>query len=674
MQVDETFQALLPEQGDSRISLFHLKKLTAWTVEASFDRDSGYWDEELIGNIIKNWFPPSLTGIDPKDLYGFSTYFWISYLPDVTDTHPEYIQLLRRSLPPETRVHVEHPQKVGDRTYVAFDGRLILPEDGSPSRLVYCDITLPDWVKKYDTTSVKTPSRIKVHKPSQVDIGETPELAVHPEKKVGWIKLNNLRSTLRESDWFVISPSKPGYLHLLRTADDGVYYSEGWADGSDWIEAVRLGDSSWNMDIAANSAGEVHLIWSTDYYRDIGSMHVWKEALGDWQAPQVWKGAGYFSQVLLDSWGRLHLAWSHSDGLDEEFFYAVWSEESGLSQPENISRRLGGIGNYPIKLALDSSDQVHAAWGHAMSDSQFIDPLSGEVFDQAGVFYSRRLTDGTWTLPEQVGTFGEFAYDMDFTFTSQGDPLVIWQSQEGIATSVRQSERWSTPILLAKVEPPEQPAEFGPDRWGTPTADIELTTDLNGLIYLAWVIEQEGLYLMTYDSNGWGKPAHLDNTPGLRNLEIAITQDKNVYIIVYKPNEGDNYFSCNGQYQVIIWNQELADKRPISNCFLGYGSDGAQLQVDSLGFVYVNAFPHQPEISVFIPSSGIPPTPTFTPRLTATPKPSATPSPEPTQTETPIGQSITINRPYGSTSLFLAVILLASLYLAMRAMALPQKR
>lgn len=617
---DYRAELLLTANNNQKIIFYHLPEKNAWTVDGNFGRENGTWNNKIIQTVLQTWFPPSFISLDPESLENLNLNFGVAFRPGFIQRQSELPSGLKEVFPAKSNIHIAHPQKEGDKSFIYLEGRLIIPEGNGVPQIVYCGHERPSWYgPKYKVSEVKRPD------PNASQYNFRSVWA----RQEGWTVPYGLPDGNTEVTWTTFTSSKPGYIHLLWTIDKkGVYYSEGWADGTGWLQPQRLGDETWNMQAVSNSNGEVHLLWSTDY-DPVGSMHVWRNAEGEWQKPEYWEGIGYFSDVLLDDIGNLHLAWSQSDGWDEEYFYSIWNSKTGISEPENVSRRLGDLGNTPIILRLDASNKIHAVWGHPLNKQQYIDPLSGEAFDTSGLFYSVRIGLNNWTLPEQIGTFAPFSSKVGFDLLEDTTPVVVWQSTEGIVASDRSTNEWTSPVLLQNVIPPEDPDPFGPGRWVLGTAEIELQENNSGQLNAIWLDAFSGIYLSTFEVSKWSNPQQIKMGNGLSSLSTQIGSDGSIHAI---------YFDTNGGLQHLKYSNSESVETSMSMRYDGYGVDVASMEVDSAGFVYVLGLPRRPHWKVFIPSQGISliPTPvpsaTFTPRLTKT----ITPTITPTITKTPI--------------------------------------
>lgn len=581
-------EAFLSDNKNLPIYFYYLNSLKAWSVNIDFNRQNGYWDDELVNLVLDNWFPVEFASLRPSDLVQVATAFRITFQPNVTDANPEIIESLQKILPLESKIHIEHPQKQGDMSVIDLNGRVILPEKGNPY-ITYCDYTRPYWYgAPYNVSHVLTPIEAE-----RLDF----------DKVLGeeiWTPVKKIQSDKRDFNDAEIGTSMPGFVHLLWATRNGVYYADGWADGSGWIQPQRLGDDSYDIRIVTNVTGEVHLLWQT--FDPTGTIHVWRNVGGIWQKPEYWAGVSYFTQLKLDSKGTLHLTYSGFAGVDSDLFYRTWSEEQGLSEIENISRRLGNGGRNLIQL--DTKENVHAAWIHPLSSSQYIDPLSGEIFDEIGVFYSSRLGDSNWTLPEQIGVLADFAYSMDFILTNENEPVVAWQSDEGVVVSIKKDQYWSKPYLLGEATPPKTPAPFGPERWGEITAEIKLAKDQKGNIYAVWMTQLSGIFLSKWNGIYWSVPQQISGPGSISSLKLEIDLKDNIHLLYFK-DDNPNDFDFLTPLTYSLSNEENITTTVLPINYEYYGIDESQLIVDKLGFVYVLGLPRSPEWLVYIPLNGI---------------------------------------------------------------------
>ncbi|KAA3642729.1 MAG: hypothetical protein DWQ07_19570 [Chloroflexi bacterium] len=594
-------QGLIKQDVPTQLNFYRIEELSGWAVDLELYSEEAFW-EEYGAAVQQNWLPQAFQQVSLDDLEVFSTNFLLKFKPDVTDRKPDLIPLLQTELPEETTIHVEHPQKEGDQTFAQLYGSVIIPEDGSEPYFVYCGQRWPSWYRDpYDFDSVDVPDP---------DIARDDRV---PSSRTGWITIPGVGE--QRINWTAFGVSQPGYVHAIWTDDDDVYYAEGLADGSAWTATQRLGPDSWNMRVVTNRRGDVHLIWSTS--RPHGSVHLWRPAGGVWQEPESWEH-GYFSQYILDEQGNLHLGWGASDGIDSEFFYALWTEEEGLLERENVSRQIGETGSG--RLILDDQGTVHAVWRHGFEADPFVDPLSGEIFDRLGLFYAHRLGEGQWSLPEQIGFFAPFAHAMGLALTPDGQPLALWQDVDGILSSARDAAGWQDTSIMAPVPPPEEPAPFGPERWVEPTANIEIGQDADGNIYALWYARDTGVSFARFDGKQWSDPEQLTDA-NTEDISMVVEPNGDIHLLYIRLSDGE------------IMYLHYSDDEVQENTSLGfnydyYGLPVVDLVVDEAGYVYALGLPRTPRFMVKIPEDATSQLPTPTPILSITPTPiQQTPTP-----------------------------------------------
>jgi hypothetical protein len=587
-----------------RVSLYHLPQQKAWTLITDFDRSAGVWDDSVVAQALARWFPRNFHQFILVDLESLKTTVGLAFRPEVTEQKPQLIPLLFQVFPDEATVHIANPVKEGDKSFASLEGELIIPENGHVPQMVYCGHQrLSGEAPPYDTASVKAPDSTA----SRDNLVPTISSA-----QDSWTPAFGLRSGVTGIQEITFVSGQAGYLHMLWTTDQpgkqGVYYAEGQADGMGWIRPQRLGDAASDVQAVSNTKGEIHLFWSTDG----GSMHVWRNAQGVWQKSEYWQGIGHFLDILLDKSGNLHMAWVQSDGLDQEFFYSNWNQQSGLLRPENISRRSGDTGDNQIVLKENEAGQISAAWGHPLSGTQYIDPFSGETYDQVSIFYAQRYREGGWSAPEQIGVFAPFSYSLGLGFTAKNEPVVAWQSPQGIQASIRQNGRWARPALIQKLRPQGTPAVLGLERWNQVTAEIQvMRNSSSGRVTVVWSDPSQGIFTSQFTGKFWQAATNLISAPGLHGLNAQSGLAGALHVLY--ADEKNNLFYI----------KYVGKSKPVSSS-LGLTADNSeisQLAVDEAGFVYVLGSPNSQTWKAYLPvgSSKLIHAPQTTSRPTATP-------------------------------------------------------
>jgi hypothetical protein len=615
-------QAVRNIESSQFITFFPLPN-QRWTVDFQLQRGDPAWTDELAQTVLNAWFPSAFADLPIQDIKGIGTGAsmdkgWeIAFQPNVTQRDPGLLNRLKSQLPEQAEVHTQNLEKDGDFSFLSLNGRAVMSETGAAPVVIDCGKNIPHWYgDPYPIEEVTSPDEQAPRKNMVGGIIKNGE----------WARLSgSLPSGERSAQWTSIAFSQPSFLHVLWTVEnDGVYYADGWIDGTGWTEPQRLGDDAYWVALRAWPDGEVHLFWDAGL-NSSGTVHVWRPAGGTWQKAEHWPGIGYFSEILRDPAGMLHLGYTASDGLDGEFFHRTWASGKGLSSPENISRHLGDIGN--TVLRFDSHGHLHAAWSQILEQKTVPDPLTGETSDISGVFYAHWLSDGHWSKPEQVGIQAPYAHTLSMELDNQDEPLILWQTEDGLVSRTKKEDIWQPVVDLAKITPPETPAEFGPDRWVKPSTEIQTGVDTQGQIIAGWLIPQVGLKLAFWSGTAWSAEVDMippDESSQLhaepQNLQMSVDTQDRVHFV---------FFRGSGLYYG-VYDHKKIETHSLGMIYSGYGLPEASLAVDTSGSLVILGLPRSPEFAVKLPVNGIPPTPTIARTATSTMTPRSTSQPSPT--------------------------------------------
>lgn len=592
--------------SESQRVIFYPLAHNRWSIDFGIQRTSVNWDDDTVKKVIKSWFPTSVANIEVENLKEISTSWGISFQHDVTLQKPDLINLALKNLPEQTKIHEQNPEKDEDYSFLSLNGRVIVSENEAEPFVAYCGENFPDWYgSEYPIESVIIPN-------SYIERQDPNANALEADGQ--WHSLlGPLPHGERSSFWTNIAFTQPGFLHVLWTKErDGIYYADGWINGNGWSKPQRLGDDAYWLYSQAWPDGEIHLFWDAGL-RTKGSIHVWKPAGGDWQKAEHWPIA-YFSEILRDSNGVLHIGTIESDGLDSEFMHRTWSQENGLSEPENISRRVGNTGNTTTLLRFDSKEQLHAVWSHILDQKYAPDPITGETPDVSGIFYAYQMPNGHWSKPEQIGVLAPYAHALSMELDENDNPLVIWQTETGLASRIKENNKWQEPVELAKVLPPETPAEFGPDRQVQPTAELQTVINSEGKIIASWSIPYSGLIMASWSEYEWTnfvEVVTIDTTSDVSltpaELEMKIDNQNQIHFVYYK--NSNLYYSvyANGEVKT----------NPLGISYGYYGVPETSLLIDTSGSLAILGLPRSPRFVVKISDNGIPATPI--PTLTIAP-------------------------------------------------------
>jgi len=615
----EVVQAIWNPIEPMRVIFYPITK-GRWSVDIGLKRGSPNWDDKNVQTILRSWFPESIASLSPQLIQEIDSSWMIVFQPDVTLENPSLLAQLKSNLPDQITVHEQNPEKEGDYSFLSLDGRIIVSESGSAPVVANCGARLPNWYgEAYPIEKVVTPddqtSRQNMESINSVN-GKWYSLSKPlPKGAPSWSLGGGVRL-----NWTSIAFTQPGFLHVLWSKErDGVYYADGWIDGTGWTDPQRLGDDAYWLETKSWPDGEIHLFWDAGLTTR-GSIHVWRPAGGVWQKPEHWPIA-YFSEILRDANGILHIGSFESDGLDGEFMHRTWSSEVGLSDPENISRMVGDTGNSTASLRLDSKGRLHAAWSHILEQKTVPDLITGETSDISGVFYAYQLADGQhWSKPEQIGTLAAYAHSMRMELDPQGNPLIIWQSDNGLNSRIRKNDIWEAPIEIVKVEPPETPAEFGPERWVQPTAELQTGVDSHGRIVVGCLIPRSELKLGFWSGTQWTEIVDVLTPEESQLLEY---EPLTLQMVVDNKDQVHLVFFQENTLHYGLYDHSSIEIKPLDITYDLYGLPEASLLVDDAGSVAVLGLPRTPRYSVKTTLEGIPSTPT--PFPTINPLPTITP-------------------------------------------------
>lgn len=600
--IGKPVKAIWNTKDPKSIILYPLSE-NRWAIDFQFNITDSGWNNDLVTQLMHEWFPEPIASIPVKDLQGISTGAdgnggWsVAFLPGATPNETDYLKRITRNLPNTTFIHEQNSEKDGDFNFISLNGRTILSEPPRTAEVVNCGKYIPDYYgSPYPIEEVHYPDEEASRNNLWNNLG----------RKGEWTGISGIFPD--KANWTSITFSKPGFLHVLSANDEGVYYADGWIDGTGWINPQCLGDGAWSVKIKAFPDGETHLFWDAGLNTG-GTIHVWKSAKGIWQKAEHWPKIGYFSDVFRDFKGVLHITYIGSDGLDTEFFHQTWTADKGLSAPENISRMTGDIGNTDTVIRIDSNGRLHAAWSHILKMTRAPDVLTGETSDISGVFYAHQLEDGRWSKPEQLGILASYAHTLGLELSSDNRPIIIWQTEEGLVSRIKNEDVWQPPMLFARVDAPKAPAEFGPDREVKPSATIKTAIDTQGNVYVSWLSYLSGLKIAKWNENKWSNPitivesrnketkweefesttnsdAKYQEYPSLSHLQMLIDSSNKIHFAYFKDMDLNYSFYDNGKITT----------SPLGPPYNDYGFMEIQFEIDSLDSVAILGLPRTPFI------------------------------------------------------------------------------
>ena len=241
---------------------------------------------------------------------------------------------------------------------------------------------------------------------------------------VGWSAVKRFTWTSGDSFDPVVATGSVGNVHVVwydeTPGNFEIYYKRSTNGGISWSAAKRLtwfSGNSYAPVIAADSGGNIHLVWQDDnpgnseiyYKRSTNSGLTWGGI-----RRLTWTSGGSFNPfIVLDQYNTIHLVWNDNTPGNQEIYYKV-STNAGVSWFG--TKRLtwnSGVSLCPI-ISVDLNDYIHIIWAdHTTGVSE--------------IFY-KRSTNGssTWGSAKRLTWASGGSYTSDITVDSSDNIHVVW--------------------------------------------------------------------------------------------------------------------------------------------------------------------------------------------------------------------------------------------------------
>jgi len=212
-----------------------------------------------------------------------------------------------------------------------------------------------------------------------------------------WSTPQNLSSNVGDSHGVSVAADSSGKIHMAwhdnTSGNYEIYYRMSSDGGGSWTIRKRLtwnaGDSG-SPDIAADSSGDVHIVWQDStpgnqeiFYRkseDAGANWIPAKRLC-WNS-----GTSYYASLAVDPLGNVHAVWHDSTPGDRQLFYKRSTDGGDSWVP--VQRLTWTTGwSYDPVIASDSSGQIHLAWDFQGTPSEIFYKASTD----GGATWSARL-------------------------------------------------------------------------------------------------------------------------------------------------------------------------------------------------------------------------------------------------------------------------------------------
>ena len=238
-----------------------------------------------------------------------------------------------------------------------------------------------------------------------------------PDKRLSWTPGDSYAPAI------VADPG--GNLHVVW--DDttpwkrGIYYRKSTNAGATWSANKRLTwtaiHSYWPA-IAADSFGQIHLIWQDDsfgnydlFYRKStdGGM-----TFGARRRLTYTSGASQVPDIAVDQSGSIYVVWQDPTPGNAEIFCKK-SPDGGNTWGTNRRLSMNAGDSLAPAIVVDSSDQIHVVW-------QDKTPGNGEI-------YYRKSVDGgaTWSISRNLTQTTGNSYVPAVAIDPAGLLNIVWQ-------------------------------------------------------------------------------------------------------------------------------------------------------------------------------------------------------------------------------------------------------
>lgn len=236
--------------------------------------------------------------------------------------------------------------------------------------------------------------------------------------------------------------------------------------GGSWSPMTEVDFSpsgSYAPDIASESGGTVHIVWS-DTRESSRQIYYSTKSGGGWSTPAAIADTSADSTqpaIAVDSSGTLHVVWDDGD------IYHARNDGGGWSSPENVSESSGSAGFAAI--ATGPGDQVHVVW----EDNRTTGENPGGTYEvlystSAGVGQTPGPTTVAPTVTPEVSATSTATFTLGPSLTSTQTPT---QTPTQTATATLTLGPSPTPTETGLLVPTDTPTRT-PTRTptNTPTA------------------------------------------------------------------------------------------------------------------------------------------------------------------------------------------------------------
>ncbi len=375
--------------------------------------------------------------------------------------------------------------------------------------------------------------------------------------------------------WFPdVATDRFGRVHVvwastIRKTDGGIYdvvMYRGRGAAAAWTEPVDIaslkevsGSYATRPVLTVDRTYGFHLTYRNArgvYYKRSDQLQI--STASNWEEPQVIISYGYFSEVVEDGSGRLHLIYTANVPTSEclncfHVFYRS-SDNQGLSWsiPKDIS--ILPTGAAKPSIVIDSKDRLHVAWEAGVGGDL------GYLNGPSSILYTR-LDPGAqrWSTPAKLSDIGMDAKNVALAIDRRDRLIVAYLSlaDRGVyyQRSLYNGLSWTEPVQIEGIR----------GAYLTALDRMDMAVDTAGEIHLVMVgrvegqpdfegdLETRSILHISWNGSSWSSPDEIIRYVGDAPEwpAIAIGEGNRLHVVWFVRDAEHIWQSDAGEY--IVW-------------------------------------------------------------------------------------------------------------------------
>lgn len=214
-----------------------------------------------------------------------------------------------------------------------------------------------------------------------------------------------------------------------RNGRKDVYFAMRPSGGS-WSTNERVNDDTYREiacerpDVVVTGDGTVHVVWTDMRRGDRNVYHASRSPDFMWSTnvrinDDAGRARQYWARVDIDANGILYAVWGDYRNGDSDIYFAQRSSNGDWEQNERISDDATGTTQYAPEIAVTADGKAYVVWE---------DYRNGSGSDKSDIYFSERLSDGTWSTNVRVNqTTTGYQEQPNIAVDGLGDIHVFWK-------------------------------------------------------------------------------------------------------------------------------------------------------------------------------------------------------------------------------------------------------